>query len=104
MTKIKPSSSLSAVPNLHSKSTTKTPTIYPFFTKPTKEPIIQSSKSSKYFKSIQYKANPELAELSHRIYIGEKINSKIPPRNITYEMLVKEVGNKDFNVNNYFIV
>ena len=98
MTKIKPSSSsLSAVPNLHSKSTTKTPTIYPFFTKPSKEPITQSSKSSK---SKQYKANIELAELSHLIYKGKKINSKIPPRNITYEMLVKEVGDIDLIVNN----
>lgn len=97
MTKIKPSSSLSAVSNLHSKSTTKTPTIYPFFTKPSKEPIIQSSKSSK---SKQYKANPELAELSHLIYKGKKINSKIPPENITYEMLVKEVGDIGLIVNN----
>ena len=63
MTKIKPSSSLSVVSNLHSKSTTKPPTIYPFFTKPSKEPIKKTQSS----KSKQYKANPELAEISHRI-------------------------------------
>ena len=96
MTKIKPSSSLSVVSNLHSKSTTKNTTIYPFFTKPSKEPIKKTQSS----KSKQYKANPELAELSHHIYKGKKINSKIPPENITYEMLVKEVGDIDLILNN----
>ena len=93
MTKIKPSSSsLSAVSNLHSKSTTKTPTIYPFFTKPSKKPITQSSK---YSKSIQYKANPELAELSHLIYKGEKIE-----RFYTYErpsMVVVNLPDDEFS-------
>ena len=100
MTKIKPSSSsLSASSTLSRKSNTNTKgtVIHSFFTKPTKEPITQSSKSSK---SMQYKANPELAELSHRIYKGEKINAKIPPENITYEMLVKEVGDIDLILNN----
>ncbi len=84
-------SSLPSVSNLHSKSTTIT-SIYPFFTKPSKN--TQSSKGK------QYKANPELAELSHLIYKGEKINAKIPPKNITYEMLVKEVGDIDLVLHN----
>jgi hypothetical protein len=95
---------LSTVSKLHSKSTKSTQgtqgtqgtTIYPFFTKPSKVPIKKTQPS----KTKQYKANPEFAELSHRIYKGEKINSKIPPENITYEMLVKELGDIDLILHN----
>jgi hypothetical protein len=73
---------------------TTTTSIYPFFAKPTKDTKPSKSKHK------QYKANPELAKLSHRIYKGEKINAKIPPENITYEMLVKEVGDIDLILHN----
>ena len=79
---------------LHSNSTTQSTTKYPFFKKPSKE--TQPSKSKQ-----QYKANPELAKLSHLIYKGENINDKIPPGNITYEMLVKEVGDIDLILHNH---
>ena len=61
---------------------------YSSFTKPS------SSKKLKdeYNINKTYKAKLELAELAQRIYNGEKINPKIPPDNITYEILFNEVG------------
>jgi len=61
----------------------------PFFTKYSSSKKIINI-SSKTYKT--YKANIELAELAQRIYNGEKINPKIPPANITYEILFNEVG------------
>jgi hypothetical protein len=98
MTTIKQkASSLSTFSNLHlhSKSTTIT-SIYPFFAKPSKESVKKTQSS----KGKQYKANPELAKLLHSIYKGEKINAKIPPENITYEMLENEVGDIDLILHN----
>jgi hypothetical protein len=91
------SSALSSASTLSHKSNTKVSTIYPFFTKLSNKSIKQTQTS----KSKQYKANPELAKLAHRIYKGEKINYKIPPENITYEILLNEVGMNSLDLDNY---
>ena len=100
MTTIKQNkSSLPNVFNLYSKSKQIDRSIHPFFTKPSNKSIkqMQTSKSSK---NKQYKANPELAKLAQRIYKGEKIDAKIPPENITYKILLNEVGKNSLDLDN----
>ena len=100
MTTIKQNKSLlSNVPNLYSKSKKIDKSIYPFLTKPSNK-LIKQTQTSKSSNSKQYKANPELAELAQLIYKGEKINAKIPPENITYEILLNEVGKNSLDLNN----
>ena len=99
MTTIKQKVSLlSTVPNLYSKSKKIDKSIYPFFTEPSNKLIIktQSYKS----KHKHYKANPKLAKLAQLIYKGKKINAKIPPKNITYEILLEEVGKNSLDLDN----
>jgi hypothetical protein len=90
------SSALSSASTLSHKSNTKDTTIHPFFTKLSNKSIkqIQTSKTK------QYKANPELAKLAQRIYKGERINYKIPPENITYEILLDEIGKNNLDLDN----
>ena len=102
MTIIKQKKSLlSTVPNLYSKSKNKANETHPFFTEPSNNLIKQtlSTLSSKN-KHKQYKANPELAKLAQLIYKGKKINAKIPPENITYEILLEEVGKNSLDLYN----
>ena len=87
---------LSTVPNLYNKSKQIDTIIHPFFTKSSKKLINQAQSKSK-----QYKANPELAELAQLIYNGEKINAKNPPDNITYEILLNEVGKTRLKLDNH---
>jgi len=95
---------LSTIPNnLYSKSKKIDTSIYSLFTKSFKESIKQTqttTKSKSKSKSKSYKANPELAKLAHYIYKGEKINAKIPPENITYEILLNEIGKNSLDLNN----
>lgn len=100
MTTIKQKESLlSNVPNLYSKSKQidRNRSIHPFFTKPSKKSISQVQSSN----SKQYKANSELAKLAQHIYKGVKINAKIPPENITYEILLNEVGKTRLKLDNH---
>lgn len=99
MTTIKQKVSLlSTVPNLYSKSKNKAKETHPFFTEPSNKLIIktQSYKS----KHKHYKANSKLAKLAQLIYKGKKINAKIPPKNITYEILLEEVGKNSLDLDN----
>lgn len=100
MTTIKQKKSLLPnVPNLYSKSKQIDRSIPLFFTKPSNKSIKQTQ-TSKSSNSKQYKANPELAKLAQLIYKGVKINAKIPPENITYEILLNEVGKNSLDLNN----
>ena len=89
---------LSTVPNLYSKSIKKAKETHPFFTEPSNNLIIQTQSYKSKHK--QYKANPELAKLAQLIYNGEKINAKNPPKNITYEILLEEVGKNSLDLYN----
>jgi hypothetical protein len=89
------SSELSSASTLSHKSNTKDTTIHLFFTKFSKESIKQKQSS---YRIKQYKANPELAKLAQLIYKGKNINSKIPPKNITYEILLDEVGKNSLDL------
>ena len=100
MTTIKQNKSLlSNVSNLYSKSKKIDKSIPLFFTKPSNKSIKQTQ-TSKSSNSKQYKANPELAKLAQRIYKGEKIDAKIPPENITYKILLNEVGKNSLDLDN----
>jgi hypothetical protein len=101
MATIKPKTSLLFSSSTLRHKSNQGSTIHPFFTKLFKESIKQTqSQTSKSSNSKQYKANPELAKLAQLIYKGEKINAKIPPENITYEILLNEVGKNSLDLDN----
>jgi len=101
MATIKPKASLLFSSSTLRHKSNQGSTIHPFFTKLFKESIKQTqAQTSKSSNSKQYKANPELAKLAQLIYKGEKINAKIPPENITYEILLNEVGKNSLDLDN----